>query len=388
MLLFGCLGEGVQPPISINESSNASNASVVVKHNVKPTAVILMDKTVFVEGEDVSFIGEGSDADGRVAAFSWRTDTGGQMSAEQSFATNILPVGTHQVFFKVNDDAGDWSDEATITIEVKAVNAKPVAFIGNVSKSEAVFGEEITFAGRGADADGTVEAFEWSSSVDGVLSVKSNFSVSNLSVATHEVKLRVEDNAGEWSNAVVVEVNVSNAVLPKAKITVATPNPANAGGMVSLGGVGVDASSEITEYYWESDREGILRKLQKIETYLSIGPHIIRFKVKNAKGTWSAFDERIVNIYSDQIAFPKPRINTITPSPAKKGTKIYFSGNADDIDGNIMAYAWRSSLDGNLSTQPDFEIYNLTVGRHYIYFKAKDNANNWSPETAAILDVK
>jgi hypothetical protein len=51
-------------------------------------------------------------------------------------------------------------------------------------------------------------AYQWRSSVDGVLSTLTDFSTSSLSVAKHTIFFMVQDNRGDWSKEVYVFVNV------------------------------------------------------------------------------------------------------------------------------------------------------------------------------------
>lgn len=69
-----------------------------------------------------------------------------------------------------------------------------------------------------------------------------------------------------------------------------------------------------------------------------------------------------------------------------------FAGVAEDsnADGEIMAYEWRSSLDGVLSTDAEFTrtARQLSNGTHTITFRAQDNEGNWSPSVSEILTVQ
>jgi len=68
----------------------------------------------------VSFTGHGSDPDGSVFAYNWRSSRDGQLSTSSSFnkPASELSVGTHTIYFKVMDDDGDWSTEDTETLTI------------------------------------------------------------------------------------------------------------------------------------------------------------------------------------------------------------------------------------------------------------------------------
>lgn len=82
--------------------------------NIPPTASIDSINPNPVEpGQLVSFFGSGTDIDGSVAGYSWRSSINGQLSTSQSFSTSGLSEGTHTIFFMVQDDQGSWSTEVS-----------------------------------------------------------------------------------------------------------------------------------------------------------------------------------------------------------------------------------------------------------------------------------
>ncbi|WP_340820700.1 S-layer protein domain-containing protein [Methanolobus sp. WCC4] len=78
------------------------------------------NKTMF--GSEVSFYGNGTDQDGSIVAYNWRSNIDGQLSTELSFTSSDLSVGNHTIYFKVKDDNGDWSDENSENILVNPVS--------------------------------------------------------------------------------------------------------------------------------------------------------------------------------------------------------------------------------------------------------------------------
>ncbi len=90
---------------------------------------------------------------------------------------------------------------------------------------------------------------------------------------------------------------------------------------------------------------------------------------------------------------PVATIHSIAPSPALQGHDVVtFRGSgqeADENGGTIVAYRWRSSIDGVLSTQAEFTLSasGLSVGTHTIYFQVQDDEDDWSPEVWRTLVV-
>ncbi len=85
---------------------------------------------------------------------------------------------------------------------------------------------------------------------------------------------------------------------------------------------------------------------------------------------------------------PTAYIDDISPNPARPGENITFSGHGVDTDGSVVAYHWRSSIDGFLSNQAAFSPSGLSVGRHTIYFKVQDDDSLWSNEVTEVLEIE
>jgi len=85
---------------------------------------------------------------------------------------------------------------------------------------------------------------------------------------------------------------------------------------------------------------------------------------------------------------PTASITSISPNPAQAGQTVTFVGSGSDNDGDtIIAYSWRSSLNGTIGTQATLTINNLQAGSHYIYFRVQDSQGIWSPEVVATLTI-
>src|SRR4030043_818735 len=88
-------------------------------YNQPPTAYIDVVSPANISlGEAVSFTGHGVDPDGSIGAYNWRSSLDGDLSTSASFETSSLSQGTHTVWFKVQDDGGEWSKEILTTVIV------------------------------------------------------------------------------------------------------------------------------------------------------------------------------------------------------------------------------------------------------------------------------
>lgn len=95
---------------------------------IPPTAYIdTVYPTNAICGETVDFKGHGIDPDGTVGAYDWRSSRDGDLSTAPSFSTSTLSSGTHTIWFRVQDNDGQWSNEVSATVVVASVaETKPV----------------------------------------------------------------------------------------------------------------------------------------------------------------------------------------------------------------------------------------------------------------------
>jgi parallel beta-helix repeat protein len=177
--------------------------------------------------------------------------------------------------------------------------------------------------------------------------------------------------------------------IPIAYIPSLSPTVVDYGDSIAFSGDGTDTDGSIVGYYWRSNLDGFLSTQKSFITKnLSVGTHIIYFKVQDNAGAWSLEQTASVTINAQENHAPTASIDEITPNPAKQGQPVLFQGHGSDDDGIIMAYQWLSSNDGILGTDASCIITNLTIGTHTIYFKVKDDTNEWSSTATMTLVIE
>jgi len=114
--------------------------------NELPTAYIdSVSPSQVSPGETVAFTGHGIDPDGSVAAYRWRSSIDGQVSTSPTFETSSLSEGTHTVWFSVQDDSGDWSEQIPCHVIVLPSGiVPPVANLFEADPPSVVEGEPST----------------------------------------------------------------------------------------------------------------------------------------------------------------------------------------------------------------------------------------------------
>jgi hypothetical protein len=119
------------------------------------------------------------------------------------------------------------------------------------------------------------------------------------------------------------------------------------------------------------------------------GPGTYYIRVQDAGNNDTSTSPYTLTIHGAEFTAyaPTARIDRIDPGSIVAGDQIRFSGSGIDSDGTITAYAWRSSIDGDLSSEPEFFTDTLSMGTHTIYFKVQDNDGIWSTEVSQVVYV-
>ncbi len=204
----------------IDLTNVGENTNICIKaftNTPSPEAFIdTLTPTSPFEGDLITFTGHGSDPDGSITASEWTSNLEGQLSTDAVFSTPALSPGTHSILFKVKDDANVWSEANSTTITIK--NKLPSARILSISPDPCSEGSLLSFSGSGTDLQGSVTAYEWNSSIDGLLNTNASFKSSQLSFGKHTIYFRVKDDEGAWSDPVSSTVTIIDDTSPEVNI--------------------------------------------------------------------------------------------------------------------------------------------------------------------------
>ena len=259
--------------------------------NQQPIAVSLsISKTSANFGELIFFTGQGIDSDGSIVGYNWRSNLNGTLNTEQTFSTSTLSIGAHTIYFKVRDNDDVWSTEKTASITINPpVNHAPIAYIDEITPTPAKQREAVLFRGHGTDEDGSIIAYKWLSSKDGVISTASSFSKTNLSLGTHTIYFQVKDNT-EWSpqaiRTLVVEKNSSSGN-PDNQVPIADvggPYQGNINGAIMFDGSGSHDEEGAIVGYWNFGDNSSGTGLSPIHVYTTPGTYIVTLTVTDEDG--------------------------------------------------------------------------------------------------------
>ncbi|MBR9682354.1 MAG: S8 family serine peptidase, partial [Candidatus Aenigmarchaeota archaeon] len=152
----------------------------------------------FVHSYPVELIGTSLDAeDGELTGDSlvWISSIDGDVGTSENLTTSSLSIGEHLMKLKTTNSNG----KSTYLYFNIIITSKPPEITISNPESGKIFRKDdtVSFSGYADDLeDGSIPAssLKWSSSLDGELYTGSSFSVSTLSVGTHEIKLSATDS--------------------------------------------------------------------------------------------------------------------------------------------------------------------------------------------------
>lgn len=265
--------------------------------NQQPTAHLpIISPNPAIYGNSVSFSGSGSDSDGYIAGYNWRSSIDGQLNTQSTFSTSSLSAGIHVIYFKVKDNDGDWSSEKTATLTINLTeNQAPTALIDSITPNPAIAGEMVYFIGHGTD-DGEITEWKWISSIDGVISSDKSFDSSVLSKGMHTIYFQVKDNDNEWSKQDTETLTISDGSSNHFPV-------ANAGGPYSCyanmeinidGSDSYDDDGSIVDYLWDFGDDATGAGKSPTHTYTAPGNYSIMLTVTDEYGDTSTDSTYVV----------------------------------------------------------------------------------------------
>lgn len=293
-------------------------------------------------GQNVSFTGSGTDSDGTITAYEWKSDINGLIGNANSFTANTLSAGQHIISLRVQDDDGAWSPVVTSSLTVNPADI--IIDNGNANCTHTGTWATLTGAGAyGTDSywgrNGATYTWRVTPAVSG------NYQVSAwwISYSASGTNIPVDIVNASGTNRVIVNQQLNGSKWNSLGIF-----PFQAGTTYNI-------------------------------TITAAGGSSVYTCADAVKLTYNG----PVNISLP----PTAQILSITPNPAMPNKTITFTGKATDSDGTISAYSWRSSINGTFGSTRIANTTQLSAGTHTIYFKAQDNSGLWSPEVSATLDV-
>ncbi|RYY52185.1 MAG: peptidase M36, partial [Chitinophagaceae bacterium] len=253
-------------------------------------------------------------------------------------------------------------------------------------------------SGSGADADGSIVAFNWSQ-----ISGPSTGSLSNATSAiataaplvqgVYTYELRVTDDDGATAkDTMQVTVNPANNIAPTATAgnDIVITLPINT---ATLNGSGIDPDGTIASYAWVKisgpAAGSLVNATEAVATISSLGQGIYQYQLTVMDNSGAIGRDTIqvtVNAAPNLAPVANAGANISITLPTNTST---LNGSATDADGTIISYAWTKVAGpaaGTIAT-PAAAITNLSglvQGTYQFRLSVSDNAGATASDTVQI----
>jgi len=357
--------------------------------HVRPTAFIdSIAPNPVLKDRNVLFQGHGTD-DGMITRYAWRSSLEGQLynGTNTSFSCDTLLPGTHSIYFRVQDNHGIWSKEVLGSLTVLS---RPHAHVDFLSPSPAFDTDTVTFSGHGTD-DGIITRYVWRSNLDGELynSTVGPFSTDELTLGTHSIYFKVQDNHGLWSEEILSSLTILSR--PHAHIDSISPDFALVGDEITFEGHGTDGGT-IERYVWRSSHDNeFYNGTEATFNYsgLSTGTHTIYFRVKDKYGVWSDEDSSTLSIHPNQpdsdVSFSGNIIFEYEGAKLKENTEVTIDILLQNTgDGRVEDLSVELYIDYSL-----YKVFNFDLeSGESRYLSEGTSAISWLPTIAGTYSIK
>ncbi|MFH1466209.1 MAG: hypothetical protein ABIO70_17625 [Pseudomonadota bacterium] len=394
-------------------AAGAAVVTLVVNPTDAPSASILspLSTGVYYADQLVTFEGLVSDTEDAPDALTawWESSLDGQLavtsvpdSSGEVRGTGYLAQGEHAITLHAQDTTGKTGTDSVI-VEVGPANSAPsCAITAPESGGAGAEGALVTFEALVSDPDVPADWLQvtWSSDKDGTLGQSSpdsdgsvGFPWSSLSVATHVISLRVEDEVGATcTDSIYYTVGTPPSVTLSAPTSGDVYDEGESITFSALVSDGEDRPSDLT-LSWASDVDGVFSTegadssgLAELGyAGLSAGAHTLTLTVTDTDGFYATARRSFtVN------ALPTAPTVTISPDPATSADDLVASasGSVDpDASGTVTyRYAWyEAGALSSASTSALFPASATTRGLAYrVVVTPSDDHGDGAPGEATI----
>ena len=374
--------EVIDVPPSVYISTDVSSPLTYVPVNV---TIYGYDPDSSVVRYDVDFEGDG--------IWDYTTNT---TSSQITITHYWEHSGDYLLTARIWDEDGKYGI-GTYNVHVR--NRPPVA-IPDENEIHGYLNQNIRFNGTGADRDGTIKYYRWDFDNDGIWDFESSTSAEAYhsfdKLGTYTVVFQVEDDSGGLGNATVSVIIEKNRP-PVARIISISPQHPYRFDKVTFKGEGTDYDGTVVAYEWYSSIDGFLSDKPEFFTRnLSIGHHIIRFRVMDNSSEWSDWvtTEVDVNEWSMPVRVTTTSYREYNPSLGYGNGYVMTYTREDSIQFTSSSYGfeWHSPVvvaQGGESSIVRFGDAYFTALDHNgkIYISYSQNGDYWSkPIEVASLD--
>jgi hypothetical protein len=323
--------------------------------NIPPTANAGADQTITLPTNTANLSGSGTDPDGTVVSYLWTKvagPAGGTITNASSATTTVTGFTTSGVYrfeLKVTDNNGSAGrDTMQVTVN-PSPNIAPTANAG-VDINITLPTNTVNLSGSGTDPDGTITSYLWTK-VSGPIGGGGNITNANAASTTvtafiqgvYKFELRVTDNNGAVGRDTVQVAVFASNILPTANagLNQSMTLPTNT---ATLNGSGNDVDGIITAYRWTRVGGPAIGAITNAAaavttiTGLAAGVYLFELQVTDNSGA-TGRDTVQITVNPENI----PPVANAGPDQtvALPTNTVTLSGSGTDIDGTVVAYAWK-----------------------------------------------
>jgi len=361
------------------------------------------------QGDIILFNGTSSlDLDGLIESFAWDFDGDGNADSTAPIAEHTFAAaGLYSVTLTVTDNDGN-EVSVTETIEVGSQPSTSTGMIPPIADfaflpAEPEAGDIILFnATLSTDLDGQIVSFAWDFDEDGRTdSAAAIVDHSFTEDGTYNVALTVTDDSGSTDTFTLQVVVGSRDTAPPATLVPPIADfdylPANpqTGSLVLFNGtLSIDPDGEIAAYAWDLNNDGIVDSTAAIaeHTFLTEGTKNVSLTVTDDSGSMDTLTLQISVAAAEAPAQPDTQLPPLadfeySPSKPVAGGLVLFNGQlSEDIDGEIVAYAWDFNDDDVIDSTNSFTEYAFpNAGTFNVSLTVTDDGGNSDIFIQAIL---
>jgi hypothetical protein len=242
--------------------------------------------------------------------------------------------------------------------------------------------QHITFnASASSDAEDHQLFYTWISSIDGELGSGAVVS-KKLTAGRHTITVWVDDT---WAN---VSKTVRITIIETFSPSIVISNPMDGGIYVTTTRVDFDATmttdpdSEILEYFWTSNIDGLLSERPAFLAKLNVGHHVITLAVDDG-------NYNVTKVIEIDVMDNRPPVATISSPP---DDSTFASDDVVELNGSTsfdledhLTYFWVSDRGGFLGNEPTLNL-ELARGVHTITLWVDDDHGH-NVSTSIIVTV-
>ena len=174
------------------------------------------------------------------------------------------------------------------------------------------------------------------------------------------------DSVVDTCFALLVLEKISPNIPPTAAFT-ASPNPVNAGSVVTFTDASYDDDGEIVSWSWDFGDTGISTEQNPTHTYSTVGVYPVTLTVTDDEGATGT-----ATLTVEVTNAPPVADFTMPPQPYNEGDTVQFTDLSTDSDGVIVAWNWVFS-DGGTSTDQNPTHSYLEDGEYTVDLTVTDD---------------